>query len=326
MPAIPLEKLPILARLLNEKLTHKSQAVRRDALGVILGLHGLRNKEACELRWRVLVELKGGTTEIRETIDPARKQIWVETIKGGRKAWVPATDYLLAALAVHRARQKPPSEFVLSTRTGKNLDTRNLRRRWKQWVIPLIGDFRFHDLRHTLAKAIWKNSHGNVLAVQKLLRHVNIQNTAIYLHTPEEVRSWLPTAHFSIPQLMDLSPSETCAETSSSDCTAPLSTENTSQPESSYTQQSQAECPQKLQTTTSTSETSPAQTYKDSKELSETGESHNPETDAQEEITLRMTPIPGIDPTPSSPKTSNRKSKKEIPATIIQDEESTEET
>lgn len=302
MPAIPLEKLPILAKLLNEKLTHKSQAVRRDALGVVLGLHGLRNKEACELRWRVPITLKNGTTEIRETIDPNRKQIWVETIKGGRKAWVPATDYLLAALAVHRARQKPTSEFVLSTRTGNHLDPRNLRRRWKQWVIPIIGDFRFHDLRHTLAKAIWENSHGNVLACQKLLRHVNIQNTAIYLHTPEEVRSWLPTANFEIiPQLTIPCPLETCEETSSSDSTEQLSTESTSPEESSSQLQSPDECPQKKSTSTSTNSTETTSTS--STALSETGEQPT-------NLEIEMTPIPGIDSTPSSQKTSGKSEQK----------------
>jgi integrase len=59
----------------------------------------------------------------------------------------------------------------------------------RQWRTALteakIEDFRFHDLRHTMATRVLRAS-GNLKAVQKLLNHADISTTARYAHALED--------------------------------------------------------------------------------------------------------------------------------------------
>jgi integrase len=59
-------------------------------------------------------------------------------------------------------------------------------RQWKQALLDAkIDDFRFHDLRHTMATRVLRASK-NLKAVQSLLNHSDIATTARYAHVVED--------------------------------------------------------------------------------------------------------------------------------------------
>ena len=48
-----------------------------------------------------------------------------------------------------------------------------------------LSDFRFHDVRHTSATRLLRDS-GNLKLVQKLLRHEDVATTVKYAHADDE--------------------------------------------------------------------------------------------------------------------------------------------
>lgn len=59
-------------------------------------------------------------------------------------------------------------------------------RKWRKAKLDAgVSDFRFHDLRHTTATRIMRNS-GNIKAVSSLLGHTDIRTSSRYAHVQKE--------------------------------------------------------------------------------------------------------------------------------------------
>lgn len=145
-------------------------ASARDVAGVLLGLHGLRIQEVCNLRV--------------DDFDQQQRTIRVATLKGGPAGTLPLLPAAVEAIRIHLAHRgrPPPGAPLLSTRNGTRVDQRNLRRRWHAWAGKSIDRRpRFHDLRHTTAAHAWEASGKDQRAVQRLLRHQKLATTEIYL-------------------------------------------------------------------------------------------------------------------------------------------------
>lgn len=157
----------------------KTDAARRDAAAILLGLHGLRIEEVCRLRI--------------DDYDDKKKTVRVSTLKGGPQAKIPVSKEACKAIGRHLRgrRSAPPGAPLLATRTGRPVSQRNLRRRWHEWCrAALKTHVRFHDLRHTAA-AIAKRKGADITVVQRLLRHAKLETTQIYWGSLEELRRYL---------------------------------------------------------------------------------------------------------------------------------------
>ena len=65
---------------------------------------------------------------------------------------------------------------------------------WRALEAAGIEDFRFHDLRHTAATRVLRDSN-NLKVVQRMLGHSDIASTARYAHaTTEDVRAAMESA------------------------------------------------------------------------------------------------------------------------------------
>jgi integrase len=111
-------------------------------------------------------------------------------IKGGEKRLLPLTPGLAAIIG----NQPKTSVYVFTYVCAKSSSGKRKKGQrypfsqqgWKkEWYSALedakITDFRFHDLRHTRATRILRET-GNLKIVQQALGHTNIATTARYAH------------------------------------------------------------------------------------------------------------------------------------------------
>lgn len=143
---------------------------------------GVRKNNALSLTWRQ-VDFDAGVITLKVK---SRKP-------GGRVHTVPITSELTALLARERGRH---DSAVFTYRAVKTRDGRvrggrypitgnGLRRAWGHALRAAdIVDFRFHDLRHTAATRLLRES-GNLRLAQRLLGHKDISTTAKYAHVDD---------------------------------------------------------------------------------------------------------------------------------------------
>lgn len=136
---------------------------------VLLALHtGCRRSEILSLRWK--------------DIDFKERRILIETTKNNERRMIPINDTLygvLKSLPVHLG-----SDLIFPGITGIQL-TMAFRRACKR---ARIGDFRFHDLRHSFASYLTMGGE-NLRTVQTLLGHKELRMTMRYSHlSPEHLR------------------------------------------------------------------------------------------------------------------------------------------
>lgn len=151
---------------------------------------GLRVSEVCGLHLRD-VDWRAGEIRVRP-----------EVAKGGREAVVYLDAPTQHLLERWKDTRRPygagrPHLFVCvrSAERGEPLDRRRVhemvrRRALKAGIEQPVWP---HQLRHTFATSLLEDGF-NILEVQKLMRHSNIQTTAVYLHVrdkelAEKVRS-----------------------------------------------------------------------------------------------------------------------------------------
>lgn len=143
---------------------------------------GCRLAEPVALRWSH-IDWKALTIEIHG--------------KGDKKETIPLSDELRAILAPLRGHHPEHVFTYVGQRTRKNPKTgktitagkrypityEGLKTAWRRHGAPKagLGDFRFHDMRHTAATRLLRET-GNLKLVQRLLRHEHITTTVKYAH------------------------------------------------------------------------------------------------------------------------------------------------
>lgn len=124
------------------------------------------------------------------------------TGKGDRSRTIPMTGEvhaLLWALKDHH----PIAVFTFTAQRARDGRGRGIRypisingfqTAWNRHVKPVIGDFRFHDTRHTAATRLVRAT-GSLKMAQKLLGHTSVTTTTRYAHvTHDDLRAGLENA------------------------------------------------------------------------------------------------------------------------------------
>lgn len=105
--------------------------------------------------------------------------------KGGRDAVLPlAFPSLNLDLELH-VRERHPDEYLLYPRSTKRrpMDRSSVHRWFKRCLetAELPTSIEMHEMRHSAADHLWRDS-GNLVLAGELLRHVSPETTRIYLH------------------------------------------------------------------------------------------------------------------------------------------------
>lgn len=117
-------------------------------------------------------------------IDLTRKLLIVHG-KGGFDAVLPLEfPSLNLDLELH-IRERHPDEYLLYPRAAKRrpMDSSSIHRWFKRCleVADLPTTILMHELRHSAADHLWRDS-GNLVLAQELLRHSQVSTTQLYLH------------------------------------------------------------------------------------------------------------------------------------------------
>lgn len=121
-------------------------------------------------------------------IDLARNLITVHG-KGGRDAVLPlAFPSLNLDLELH-VRERHPDEYLLYPRSQRRrpMDRTSVHRWFKRCLAnaDLPASVEIHEMRHSAADHLWRDS-GNLVLAQELLRHSSVATTQTYLHPSRE--------------------------------------------------------------------------------------------------------------------------------------------
>jgi integrase/recombinase XerC len=107
--------------------------------------------------------------------------------KGGRDAVLPlALPSLRDDLYLHiQGEGRDPAEYLLYPRSAKRrpMDSSSVHR-WLKACLTRAGlpsTLKTHELRHSAADALWRDS-GDIVMAKELLRHSSVQTTEVYLH------------------------------------------------------------------------------------------------------------------------------------------------
>lgn len=175
MRFIPLDRVGLLEQALAETILSRARrTVRRDALAIALGLHGLRIEEVCQAE--------------SHDFSPTARAIHVRTIKRGNPRDVPLHASLADALVAWRREEKLDQGWLLPSSAGQKVDTKQFRRSFRRLSIKLYGEpWKYHSLRHTFAMRVLMQT-DDVLLVKRLLGHRSLATTMVYV----EARKQLP--------------------------------------------------------------------------------------------------------------------------------------
>ena len=156
------------------------------------------------LKHRLLVGLLYGCglrcMEVRNIelkhIDNDRKLLHIVQSKGNKDRYVPLSEHLIRGIQTFVSSSHPKRYLFEGTGNpeGKDFDGR-YSQRGVQWAVKTIAknaqilkDVNVHMLRHTYATHLLEDG-VNIITVQKLMGHTNIESTMIYLHvctTPDQ--------------------------------------------------------------------------------------------------------------------------------------------
>lgn len=178
LPAIQKEKkLPVI--LSREELWQMLQSASLLKHKILIGLLygcGLRCMEVRNLRLRDL--------------DFDRKLVHIVQSKGNKDRYIPLSEHLVRGIRKYIAAEHPADWLFNGQpngRGGGDFDSR-YSQRGVQWVIKtvskqagIIKEVHTHMLRHSYATHLLEDG-VNIITVQKLLGHANIENTMVYLH------------------------------------------------------------------------------------------------------------------------------------------------
>lgn len=162
-------------------------------------------KAATLLKHKLLIGLLYGCglrcMEVRSLelshLDFDRKLIHIVQSKGNKDRYVPLSDHLIRGIRTYISIQKPQKYLFEGNGNpeGKGFDSR-YSQRGVQWVIKsvsktagILKEVHTHMLRHSYATHLLEDG-VNIITVQKLLGHSNIESTMVYLHvcqTPDQL-------------------------------------------------------------------------------------------------------------------------------------------
>ncbi|MFV0352910.1 MAG: tyrosine-type recombinase/integrase [Oscillospiraceae bacterium] len=137
----------------------------------------------CGLR---LMEVRG--IELKH-LDFDRKLLHIVQSKGGKDRYVPLSEHLIRGIKSYTASAHPAKYLFEGTGNPehKGFDGR-YSQRGVQWVIKTVArnagilkEVNVHMLRHSYATHLLEDG-VNIITVQKLLGHANIDSTMVYLH------------------------------------------------------------------------------------------------------------------------------------------------
>jgi integrase len=161
---VPLELVPDLEAAIAAEIEHGSQVRRRDALGVALGLHGLRVGEVRRAR--------------REDLYVAGCCLHVPSFKRGYARQIPLHQTLVSALVEWCGDAQ--DNWLLRTAPGNQVHRTQLERAARRLMLSVVGEpLKFHALRHTFAMRLYAETH-DLFLVKQLLGHHSVKSTEVY--------------------------------------------------------------------------------------------------------------------------------------------------
>jgi integrase/recombinase XerD len=185
LPSIPKkEKLPvILSREEIWRMLTSAQLLKhRILIGLLYGC-GLRCQEVRSLQLKHL--------------DFDRRLVHVVQSKGNKDRYLPLSLHLIRGIRTYISAERPTQYLFEGTGNpeAKGFDSR-YSQRGVQWAVKTVArqagilkDVHTHMLRHSYATHLLEDG-VNIITVQKLMGHQNIESTMVYLHCchlPEEL-------------------------------------------------------------------------------------------------------------------------------------------
>jgi site-specific recombinase XerD len=137
----------------------------------------LQTTYACGLRASEVLALRVSD------IDSSRMLLWVRQGKGGKDRGVPLSPALLEALRTHW-RQRRPTSWLFAGKTPSGQRSLGALQRLIRRVVLAAGFAKkvsLHTLRHSYATHLLE-AGVDVVTIQRLLGHRDLQTTAQYLH------------------------------------------------------------------------------------------------------------------------------------------------
>jgi integrase/recombinase XerD len=122
-------------------------------------------------------------------LDFDRKVVHVVQSKGNKDRYLPLSEHLIRGIRTYISAEHPKTFLFEGTGNpaGKGFDGR-YSQRGVQWAVKtvakqagIIKEVHTHMLRHTYATHLLEDG-VNIITVQKLMGHQNIESTMIYLH------------------------------------------------------------------------------------------------------------------------------------------------
>ncbi len=170
------EKLPvILSREEIWRMLTSAQLLKhRLLIGLLYGC-GLRCQEVRSL------ELKH--------LDVDRRLVHVVQSKGNKDRYLPLSEHLIRGIRTYVSAERPTKYLFegAGNPEGKGFDSR-YSQRGVQWAVKTVAkqagilkDVHTHMLRHSFATHLLEDG-VNIITVQKLMGHQNIESTMVYLH------------------------------------------------------------------------------------------------------------------------------------------------
>ena len=172
------KKLPLILSKEEVKalLTAPQNLAHRAMLATLYGA-GLRVSEATNLNV--------------QDLDPSRGVIWVRGGKGRKDRQVKLCEPLREVLAAYWRRKRPTGWLFPGIKPGCPLCPRSVSRTCRKAarLAGIAKKVHPHSLRHAFATHLLEDG-VNLVIIQKLLGHVDIRTTALYLHvTDTAIRS-----------------------------------------------------------------------------------------------------------------------------------------
>lgn len=184
----PLHQYDRLQDALTVELSRPQRVRVRDAIGVALGLHGMRVGEVVRAR--------------RSELHVAGAVLHVPPFKRCRARRLRLHGSLVEAIRRHWSTRPAPSKYLLANCRGGPIRHQQYQRAAERLFRQLLGDdhgLTFHSLRHTFAMRLYSETR-DIRLVQRLLGHRCVASTEIYADSLSDLPDHLLLAVDSAPR------------------------------------------------------------------------------------------------------------------------------